>query len=184
VVFNTGFQAGDGEVIITFTPDTTAPVTTLTSAPEALDPGLPLIVVTGTATVKNQTGASLGTLPFSCFDAQGLKIALSASDSGSGVASLSYAATGAQSIAATTVTGATVQVPITSHGRTVLTYAASDVAGNTESTHSETVIVGHGFSCATPTPGFSLPDQGALVVTGTASIRGTSVPFNQTIPFD
>ena len=76
------------------------------------------------------------------------------------------------------------QVAISNHGRTALTYAATDVAGNIETTHSETVIVGHGFACATPTPSFTLPDAGTLVLSGTATAGGTSYPFNQTIPFD
>jgi endo-1,4-beta-xylanase len=164
--------------------DKTAPVTTLTPGPGATDPGLPLISVTGTATVKNQTGAVLGTLPFSCWDSQGLKLGLAATDSGSGVADVTYASTGAQPIASTSVNGASAQVAISNHGRTALTYAASDVAGNIEATHSETVIVGHGFACATPTPSFTLPDAGTLVLSGMATAGGTSYPFNQTIAFD
>jgi len=109
---------------------------------------------------------------------------MAATDSGSGVAGLTYAATGAQPIASTTVNGASTQVAISSHGRTALTYATSDVAGNIEATHSETVIVGHGFACATPTPSFTVPDAGTLVLSGIATASGTSYPFNQTIPFD
>jgi hypothetical protein len=97
---------------------------------------------------------------------------------------LTYAATGAQPIAATTITGAAAQVAVTSHGRTTLTYAATDVAGNTQTTSSESLIVGHGFACATSTPSFSLPDAGSLVLSGTAMVNGRSLPFQQTIPFD
>jgi len=170
--------------VVTVKLDKTAPVTTLSPGPGATDPGLPLIAVSGSATVKNQAGTTLGTLPFSCWDSQGLTLGLAATDSGSGVASLTYATTGAQASAATTLNGAVAQVTITKHGRTVLTDAATDRAGNLEATHSETLIIGHGFACATPTPSFSLPDAGTLVLSGTATAGGTSSPFNATIPLD
>src|SRR5262249_34821025 len=112
--------------------DKTAPVTTLTPGPGAAGPGLPLVSGPRTATVKNLSGTVLGTLPVSCWDSQGLKLGMAATDSGSGVAGLTYAAAGAQPIASTTVNGASTQLAISSHGRTALTYAASDVAGNIE----------------------------------------------------
>jgi hypothetical protein len=164
--------------------DKTAPVSTLTAAAGSLGRGLPLISVIGSATVKNQAGSVLGTVPFSCWDSQGLKLNLAATDSGSGVAGLTFAASGAQTIAATNVNGASAQVAISNHGRTTLIFAATDNAGNTDATHSETLIVGHGFACATPTPSFSMPDAGTLVLSGTATVGGSSYPFNQTIPFD
>ena len=76
--------------------------------------GLPLMTVTGTATVKNTAGVALGELPFTCFNTSGLKLGLAATDpNGSGPASLTYAATGAQSIAATTINAASTQPSVT-----------------------------------------------------------------------
>ena len=74
-------------------------------------------------------------------------------------------------------------------GQTTVTVAATDVAGNMEATHSESVIVqmgtaGTGFACAGPTPtSFTMPAHGTLVVTGTAVINGSSGPFTRTINF-
>jgi alpha-tubulin suppressor-like RCC1 family protein len=59
---------------------------------------------------------------------------LSAADNlgGSGVKQISYSATGAQTIASTTVPGDTAPVAITAEGETTITYSAKDVAGNVE----------------------------------------------------
>lgn len=88
--------------------DQTPPVTTATPAPGALPPGTPLVTVRANATVKSTTGATLGTISVTCFDTLGLVVNLNAVDNpgGSGVASLTYASTGAQPIASTTVSGA------------------------------------------------------------------------------
>jgi hypothetical protein len=81
--------------VITVKIDTTAPATAATAVPGTLPNGLPLITVDGTATVKDTAGATLGTQAFTCFDTPGLKVALAASDKagGSGVTTLTYAAT-------------------------------------------------------------------------------------------
>jgi hypothetical protein len=67
-----------------------------------------------------------------CFDTLGLVDKLNAMDNtgGSGVSSLTYAATGAQPIVSMTVNAASAQPIITATGLTTLTYAALDVAGN------------------------------------------------------
>ncbi len=163
--------------------DTTAPTISATPGAGAVDRGLPLITVTGSAVVKNTAGTTLGTVSFTCFDSRGLTVALAATDTGAGVASLTYAASGAQSIPATTLSGASAQPAITTPGLTTLTYAATDAAGNKGASQSESVIVGLGFACAGPTPTFSLPQHGTLLVTGTATSNGKSAPFSQSIPF-
>jgi hypothetical protein len=139
--------------------------------------------VTGTATIKNVAGASER---FTCFDTQGLKVGLAATNNsgGSGVAGLTYAATGAQRIASTTVSGASAQPSITTRGLTTLTYAAKDMAGNQEATRSESVIVGLGYACAGPTPApVKWPTHGTLLITGTPTVTSRSYPVNLTISF-
>ena len=68
-------------------------------------------------------------------------VALAAADNagGSGVASITYSATGAQPIAGTTVNGAGAAVAISAEGTTTLTYAATDNAGNAEAPKTLTV---------------------------------------------
>jgi hypothetical protein len=68
-------------------------------------------------------------------------VALAATDEdgGSGVASVSYSATGAQAIPPTTVPGAAATVAVTHDGVTTVTYTATDVAGNTSAPRTVTV---------------------------------------------
>ncbi len=178
-------RSGPGQVTITYsTPDTTPPVTRATPAPGTVDHGLPLVTVTGTATIKDNTGSTIGSDAFTCFDTHGLQLSLAASDAGaSGVANLTYAASGAQTIVSTTVDGATARPSITALGVTTLTYAATDVAGNQEATRSESVIVGGDLACAGPTPTFSLPRHGTLQLNGTATANGRTYFFNRSISF-
>lgn len=76
-------------------------------------------------------------------------------------------------------------------GLSTLTFAATDVVGNRESTQSQStgvVIIGRGddgvtFGCAAPTPVFAMPAHGTLVVSGTATGVGFTVPFSKTILF-
>jgi hypothetical protein len=164
--------------------DKTAPVTTATPAPGTLIPFLPLSTVNATATVKSTSGTVLGSISITCFDTLGLLVKLAATDSGSGVASITYAATGAQTITSTTVNGASTQQSITRNGLTTLTFAATDVAGNIETTKSESVLVVGPLACAAPTPAsFTFPTHGTLVISGTVTTGGTTIPFNQTVNF-
>jgi hypothetical protein len=55
---------------------------------------------------------------------------------GSGVASITYSADGANPITAQTVSGSAASFQITAEGTTTVTYYARDVAGNTESAHT------------------------------------------------
>ena len=68
-------------------------------------------------------------------------VSLSSSDGdgGSGVKQIAYSASGAQPIAATTASGGSASVSITTEGATVLTYAATDNAGNAETPKTVTV---------------------------------------------
>jgi hypothetical protein len=169
--------------------DTTAPTSTAT--PEPVAQGQPPITVTATATFKTTTGATAGTVgPVSCWNARGVRVTLDATDTGSGVDTLSYAASGAQPIASTTVPASVLPaaVTITTPGVTTLTYQATDNAGNQEQPNSETVLVGPSnrppFACALPTPeSFTIPAHGSVTITGTATIGQGTFPFNTTIRY-
>ncbi len=171
--------------------DTVAPSTAATATPGTLPPNAPLITVIGTATLKDTAGTTVGTIgPGTCYNTPGQVIKLTATDNpdGSGIASITYAATGAQPIAPTPIGGGSGSVPITKTGFTTLTYAAADVAGNNEATKSVTVLAGNsgtglGFACGAPTPMFTLPSHGSAIVTGTATVGTTSIPFTITIRF-
>jgi hypothetical protein len=132
----------------------------------------------------------VGSITVTCYDTVGLFINLNATDTGgSGVASLTYAATGAQTIASTTVNGASATTPlISNNGLTTLTFAAKDVAGNQEATKSESILSGRGddglaYACAAPTPTFTIPTHGSISATGTVVINGTTYPFSKTVSF-
>jgi hypothetical protein len=171
--------------------DTTAPTSTATAEPVA--PGQPPITVTATAMFKNTAGATVGTVgPVNCWNSRGVRVSLDATDNtgGSGVATLSYAGSGAQPIPATTVPVAALPatVTITTPGVTTLTYQATDNAGNQEQPNSETVLVGPSnrppFACALPTPeSFTIPAHGSVTVTGTATIGQGTFPFSTTIRY-
>ncbi len=92
-----------------FTFDTTAPVTTASSSPAPNGAGW------------NKTAPTL---------------TLTATDSGSGVASITYKIGAA---AAVTVNAATTNFTISAPGTTTITYFATDLAGNVESTKTSTV---------------------------------------------
>jgi hypothetical protein len=68
-------------------------------------------------------------------------ISASDDDGGSGVASITVATSGAQSEAATTSDGSSVDVPVSAEGTTTITYYATDAAGNAESPHTTTVRI-------------------------------------------
>jgi hypothetical protein len=87
--------------------DTTAPVVAATLAPAA-----------------NPAG----------FNASDVTVNIAATDAGgSGVASITYSATGAQPIALTTVAGASASTVVNVDGETTVNYTATDVAGNASS---------------------------------------------------
>jgi hypothetical protein len=130
--------------------------------------------------------------PVRCWNGRGVRVALNATDNtgGAGVDTLTYAASGAQQIASTTVAASALPatVTITAPGVTRLTYSAKDKAANQEQTRRETVLVGPSnwppFGCSLPTPGsFAIPVHGSVTVTGTTIIRGRTFPFTTTIRY-
>ena len=68
-------------------------------------------------------------------------VALNAVDmpGGTGIATVSYSATGAQTIALTPVTGASTSIPINVEGQTTIAYYATSNSGVTEAAHNVTV---------------------------------------------
>lgn len=68
-------------------------------------------------------------------------VTIAGSDATSGVASVTYSATGAQSIGSTTVPGATATFNVTVTGTTTITYTATDRAGRTSAPQTLAVMV-------------------------------------------
>jgi hypothetical protein len=68
-------------------------------------------------------------------------VALSATDNLSGVASITYSASGAQTIASTVVPGGSTSLSISAEGTTIVSYFATDIAGNVEAAGSITIRI-------------------------------------------
>lgn len=101
---------------------------TVTATYETTDAAPP--TTTATATVAGGGSYSDGT-----WTNQNVAVKLDAADNagGTGVKSITYSATGAQTISSTTVQASTASLaPITSEGTTTITYSATDNAGNAE----------------------------------------------------
>jgi hypothetical protein len=171
--------------------DTTPPTTTATTAPGPGAAGQSLLSVSASATVQSTSGTTLGKIgPIQCWNSQGVVVTLTANDSGAGVKSLAYGASGAQVIPSTTALSRTAVVPtISATGVTTLAYAAVDRVGNQETSHSLKVLAGTvdngkaSFACAAPAPTFALPAHGTLVLTGTATVNGVTAPFSKSLRF-
>ena len=120
-----------------------------------------------------------------------MTIVLNATDATSGVASITYTATGAQTINPTSVNGSSASPSITAPGHTTLSYWSTDVAGNKEDAKSESVMIatsddngGRSFACASPPGPFQMPPHGTLVASGTLTFYGHTYPFtNKTFHF-
>ncbi|MFC9331063.1 OmpL47-type beta-barrel domain-containing protein [Kitasatospora sp. NPDC057015] len=110
-------------------------------------------------------------------------VTLTATDDLSGAASITYRTTNAQSTPSTTVAGDTAELTISQEGETVITFHATDRAGNVEADRTLTVRLdkappGSKITTSSGTifvarpPGGPLDDQ---YVTGTASDPGSGV---------
>jgi hypothetical protein len=69
-------------------------------------------------------------------------VTLTANDTGgSGVSSITYSESGAQSVGATAVSGATASITLSAQGATTVSFAATDGAGNVEQTRTSVVRI-------------------------------------------
>jgi hypothetical protein len=94
-------------------------------------------------TPPTTTGASSPLANGAGWNNSDVTVNLSAADNagGSGVKQVTYSASGAQTIASTTVAGATAAPVITAEGTTTVSFYATDNAGNTETTKTVTVMI-------------------------------------------
>jgi hypothetical protein len=98
--------ASDRDTAIDPVTDTTAPTTSAATSPEPNAAGWHKAATT-------------------------VKIEAADDADGSGIAAINYRAGGAQTVAPTTVEGASVEIPVSAEGITEFTYSATDKAGNT-----------------------------------------------------
>lgn len=95
-------------------------------------------------------------------------VTLRALDSVSGVASITFSAAGAQSIAPTVVAGDTATILVSADGETTVSYAARDRAGNVEATRSVVVRIDRSGAVATATaPQGWQKDRAEVTITAT-----------------
>jgi hypothetical protein len=90
------------------------------------------------------TTATLNPLPnFNGWNNTDVTVALNAVDmpAGTGIANVTYAATGAQPVASTTVPGAAASIEIKTEGQTTVSYFATSNSGVVEGAHNVTVSV-------------------------------------------
>jgi len=108
---------------------------------------------------------------------------LSATDGGSGVTQITFSASGAQTIAPTTVLGASASVSIAGEGVTVISYFATDNAGNVEAVKTLTVQLDKtapAFSCGAPDGAWHASD---VSIACTASDGGSGLDANSPASF-
>jgi Tol biopolymer transport system component len=130
----------DRTVLAPDTPAPNFPTRTLYARVTSLSPFL--ITERKTDTVPPVTTATLSQQPNTAgWHKANVTVTLAATDNagGSGVQSLTYSATGAQTIAQTTVNGSTAAITVTVQGTTTITYQAKDVAGNVEAVKTLTI---------------------------------------------
>jgi hypothetical protein len=92
-------------------------------------------------TVPPTTQADGGSYTFGTWTNQAVPITLHATDTGSGVQSVTYSASGAQTIAQASVAGDTAKLTIANEGQTDVSYFATDNVGNVETSKSVTVKI-------------------------------------------
>lgn len=150
-----------------------------------------IIINLGTCTLADAVASSTSILPSVSPNAAGwfntdVSFALTAEDNagGAGVQSITYSASGAQTIPPTTVTGSAVNVTISGEGETTFSYFAEDNAGNVESPQTLVVKIDKTaptFSVISPANQTYLLNQAVTVdfscsdsVSGVANCDGSS----------
>jgi hypothetical protein len=101
-------------------------------------------------------------------------VTLSATDTVSGVKSITYSATGAQPISSTTINGSSTTINISTQGTTTVSFHAADNAGNVE-TPENTVTVK--LDTTAPTNALSLVNQSG----GTSLLSGSTVYYKGSV---
>ncbi len=164
--------------------DTTPPMSTVRAGHGKIPRHVPTVTVNGRATFQNTSGVAVGTLThLQCWDSHGITLTLNATDTGSGVASLSYSATGAQPIASTTASTLPVKLSVSTNGSTTVDYHATDKAGNVEPAQQQSVLVTGALSCTAPTPAFTIPRHGTATISGTVTLNGHRLPYHVTFKY-
>jgi len=130
------------------------------------------------------TSASASPAPnASGWDNSNVAITLTALETGqnpSGVKQITYSASGAQSIASTTVTSSTATFPVTAEGITTVSYFAVDNAGNTETTKNLTVKIDEtppAIQCGSPEGQWHAADVN-VVCTASDALSGLATASN------
>jgi uncharacterized repeat protein (TIGR01451 family) len=129
----------DRTVLAPDTPAPNFPTRTISARVSSLSP---FVVVEHKETIPPVTTATLSAQPNAAgWHKANVNVTLTSVDNegGSGVASLTYSATGAQVIPQTTVSASTATIPVTTGGTTTITYRARDVNGNVEAAKTITV---------------------------------------------
>ena len=129
-----GTSPTSGADTFTYDPDTTPPVSSATASPAPL--------AANNGWTKGPVTVSISSGDGTC---------------GSGVKSITYSASGAQSIASTTVPGSTASVTISNEGTTTLSYYATDNANNVEPAKSLVVKIDN----SAPRVAFTTPPSGS-----------------------
>ena len=119
-----------------------------------------------------------GSYTFGAWANSHVKVTLSASDNGGGdaIQSITYSSSGATTIAPTTVNVSSTFVNFNTDGASTLTFHATDVAGNVESTETETIKV----DTVAPTVTMSASNVSGPYSAGTPSGSNVTVVFNCT----
>jgi hypothetical protein len=102
----------------------------------------------------------------------GVRLTATDEPGGSGLAALSFEASGAMVVARTQVPATVVLVPVTAEGVTVVTYGATDLAGNAAIPGTVTVRVDRTaptVDITVPAPGVSYPHAGSLALAATVT---------------
>jgi hypothetical protein len=97
---------------------------------------------------------------------------------GSGVASITYSESGAQTLSSTTVSGAAASFVVSTEGVTQISYGATDNAGNVEAGKSLTISLDKtapAFGCAAPDSAWH-PSDVTLACTAADSVSGLANP--------
>jgi probable HAF family extracellular repeat protein len=102
-------------------------------------------------------------------------ITLRATDATSGVSSITYQASGAHPIPATTVSANAVGIPLTLEGTTTIVYSARDAAGNEEAPRSITILVGRDRTPPVTTATISPPPNANGVNVGTVTVTISAI---------